>query len=226
MRVSKLKSRLDVSLRNADLLAPLISVYIGGIVFLGSQTLLGVGQCTASYLLVVTCLFHLIMTWSFGRIVGTRFVSNYLERVVGRSSSVFVKAELTATLVCLATISLVAIALYLLMGGYGPARFWFYWTVLALVVFLTSFLRCYRRFSSRLSMDAEKLKMRLSIWLEIFRGLVWALTLVVLGTAYSQILTGLAMSTLEMILISYTIVGALVFIYVPLIFEVFQHLFE
>jgi hypothetical protein len=184
------------------------SFYISGIILIGAQVLL-------------------FATWqqAFLFATGTFFVYllslrgiTILVRAFSKSNQSALKLYKDWILVAGITTALVAVygvlVNLLCKAELGPPKYYFYGIVFAGIVYVTTANQGLLLLPSVAQSKKASDKVFTFI-LELIKSTFWVIVFAILGTAYSQILTGTQISSGEMFLVFYTTVGGLAFILVP-----------
>jgi hypothetical protein len=133
----------------------------------------------------------------------------------------FKKGLVTTAIVTLAIFPIALALDYLGTGQLGPAIYFFYSTCGVITVFLITIIHSIVMERSMVDVIAEqetsKKKVFLDFCMELVRTSMWAIVILVIGTVFSQFLSGAKIGTGEMILFSYGFVGLLVLGIVPII---------
>ena len=189
-------------------------IFGAGVIFVGTQVLLGASSLIAFWLALVGFSIYLIATYLAWKAVtsrlGRRFFASY-----GRIGRDTVNVAVTAGIVAFLLFPAILLVNITVTGSVASAKYYYYGIVTSAIIFATTGLHFYRRANVKVS--GEKLKMLHSLYIEIIRAAMWALAFTILGTAFSQIQVGTAFSSGEMILIFLTFVWVSLFVLVPMI---------
>ena len=186
------------------------SLYLSGIVYIGTQALFGIDWIRA--LILGAFCFILYLCW----VILSSLIVNVLYHEVESDVRKQKVAILVGAVSTAFAFPFSVLLSYLSIGEIGSPRYYFYAIMFALIVFVTATI--YKGgFEPLSTKKKEVLKAQIDLQVEILKGLITAFSLVLLGTAYSQVLTGIMISTEEMILVFYTSVGIIIFVLAPLI---------
>lgn len=186
------------------------SLYLSGIIYIGTQVLLYVNWRTALISAVLTFFFY----------VCTVFLASVIVKTVYHEADSTVKNHKKAIIVGVIVLAFVfpfsILINYVSTGEVGSSKYYFYASVMAIIVFITTTI--YKGILRPIStINKDALRTQFNFQLEVLKGLITAIALVLLGTAYSQVLTGMVISNTEMILAFYTSVGIIAFVLAPII---------
>jgi len=200
------------------------ALFISGIIFIGTQVLLFVSLFTALWLLMISYFAYLSIVYGAYRVITSRSVASFLSERYKEITLTYTSSTIIGAIAAFITIPFGVTVSLVITGGLASSKYYFYASVLSLVVFATTGLHFGVKMSPKLS--KENLKIIYGLQLEIIRAMLWAFTFTILGTAYTQVLTGTIITSGEMILLSYTLVGTITFVFVPLLQSVFMILDE
>ena len=192
-----------------DLFLVLVSLYLSGIIYIGTQVLLYVDWKISFVVAVLTFFGYICMVFLASVIV------NKAYRGVDSSVKNHKVALYVGTVVLANVFPFAILVSYLSTGELGSSKYYFYATIVAIIVFITTAF--YKGVLQPLStLKKEVLRTQFDLQMEVLKGLITAIAIFLLGSAYSQVLTGMAVSNAEMILAFYTTVGIIAFVLAPL----------
>ena len=197
-------------MRNSNtLFLILVSLYLSGIAYIGAQALLYVDWRRALVTAILAFLIHICLVSLSSLLV--KVVYHEVDSIVRDHKKSVIVGAVDATFI----FPLTVIGSYLLSGDIGSNRYYFYASIMALIVFITTaiYKGLLRPISSR---NKEVLRTQFDFQLEALKAAITAIALVLLGTAYSEVLTGMVISNVEMILVFYTTIGIFAFVLAPL----------
>jgi len=188
-----------------------LAIYLGGIIFIGSIVL-----TPATF--IQSLAFGLNVSVSY--IIIIYLLSKYLQIFwVDKNSlnlSIFATFLLTTSMIVLHSLVFKSIL---------ESIYYFYVLMFVFVTFFVSFLYCYSYYGLILK-NCNSLKMEFGIFIEILKAMFLATIVVILGTAYSQLLGTNPIESKEMILIIWTYIGIFFFIIIPLIKILFNIIYS
>lgn len=199
----------DLTLRYRQLYLLLNDLYISGIIFIGTQVLLSVKWDRAFCISLLTFCTYAGVVYFATIVVNTFFKS--AESILTPYKKSILVAGITATIV----VPYAVLVSYLGIGEMASSKYYFYAIVCAGIVFATTTI--YGLLIKPTAIGTRgNLEKIFTFFLEMFKTILWVFVFVLLGTAYSQVLTGAPISSGEMFLIFYTSVGCLALILVPI----------
>lgn len=178
----------------------IVSLYLSGIYFLGYISLVEKNFIMAS----ISSISVLILYWILIKICPL-----IIERIkIIKPGVIYISAILSIILFSYSLIIPQILSINL------SARIFFYSIIFLIVVFLTTFFAYFLELPVLLN-KKEMLKIELNIKMEVFKSLIFAITLLLFGAAYVQIISGTNIDPLEMLLDIYTVMGVLILVLVP-----------
>jgi hypothetical protein len=188
--------------------------FLSGIIFIGTQVLLSVTWVTAVLLSIATFAAYESIVAGAHRLISSLLSVRLIIKHAGSRQTWTIAASI-ATIASFATIPYAILIDFAITGTISSARYYFYACVMAAIVFITTALNFLRDRGPAVT-GLETLKAQFSLSLELIRSLLWIFAFTIFGTAYAQVLTTSGtFSAGEMILIFYTFVGIIGFVFVP-----------
>jgi len=188
----------------------LTSFYISGIILIGTQVLLSATWQQA--LLFATGTFFVYLLSLKGATILVRAFSKSNQSALKLYKDWILMAGITTALVAVYGV----LVNLLCKAELGPPKYYFYGIVFAGIVYVTTANQGLL-IMQRLIHGKQASERVFTFVLELLRTTFWVLVFVILGTTYSQILTGMQISSGEMFMVFYTTVGGLALILTPIV---------
>lgn len=186
------------------------SLYIAGIIFIGTQVLLSAELAKAFFLSILTFSIYLGVVC-----LATILVNAFLkptQSVLGPYKKAILVAGITAATV----IPHAVLVNYLSISQMAPSKYYFYSTICSGIVFVTTTILGLP-VDLTVMKEKERLEKLFTFLLELVKTILWVFAFVLFGTAFSQVLTGTPITSGEMFLIFYTSVGCVALVLVPIL---------
>lgn len=188
----------------------LVSLYVAGIIFIGSQALLYVELEVSFRLAIISGIVYVC-----GMIIVSGISNRFRDKAdsgVRSRKEAFLFGTIGSVLVFPYSVFLNFVSI----GELASPKYYFYSTIMAIIVFFITAI--YKGvFQPLPTLKKKVLKAQFTLQLEILKGTLTGIILVLLGTAYSQVLTGIEIGSSEMILVFFTTVGVIAFVLAPLL---------
>jgi hypothetical protein len=201
-------------LLNRSVYLVLNGAFLSGIIFIGTQVLLSAAWQTALLLAVLSLGVYLAVVCT-----AYKLTSSLLGPRLKEYGETKLKWTVAATIATITAFAMIPYAIGLniaVTNAISSPRYYFYAAVMATIVFITTALNFSRGKDSQVG-GLDTLKAQFSLSLELIRALLWAFAFTIFGTAYAQVVTTTGtFSAGEMILILYTLVGVMGFVFVPI----------
>jgi len=193
------------------------AAYISGVIFIGTQALLFASMIIATEFAILMFVVYLLSV-----LVSYRFVTaGSIQRLLflprkGRYENAFLIGGITGVLSAFVLVPFSIIMNIAITGAISSPRYYAYAVILAFQVFGTTGFHFFRMLCPKSPNKAvlEKLD---SLQMELIKTIIWGIGLAVIGTVYAQVLTSFSISAPEVILIFYSTVGVIGFLFNPFV---------